>query len=164
MKNFLFMILSLTLIISGCSKQIANNSNDFNDYNKAIVSRQITTDKNWNVIFNLYWNLNSVSCEVRAKYKGNKPLDYVITEPNFINNKWPEGYYPPDSGINTWKAEKPLGAIPNISDTSSRAYNNLSKQASKEMTYKEASDILNHSKVVITWKVTNGGEFKTTIK
>lgn len=164
MKKIYILLIFIIVFLAGCSEKTENNSNEYTYKNKSAVSRVLSYDKNWEVTVKLYWDLEEVIGVVESKYKGNKPLDYVIQEPNFSNSKWPEGYYPPNFGTYTWNAETPNGALPGAYETSVKDEYNLSRKPSRLMSSAEAENILKEVKVNIQWKPTEGDILKTVIE
>lgn len=149
---FLFaLFLAFLLMVSACSQQ------------KSSVSKEYTSDNNWNTTVSLSWGSSEVIGIIKTKYKGLKPLDYVVVEPQFQVSGWPEGYIPPNSGRYTWKSENIEGDIPDIQDTSTRSNAQLSIRPPRTMSVNEANKILEQVKVNIEWKETHGEIFKTTI-
>lgn len=153
MKRLVIVLLSLSMLffISGCSDQ------------EKSTSREIYSGTMWDVSAALTWNSSEVVAKVNAKYKGEKPLDYVVIKPYFNKTEWPEGYMPPNPGIYTWKAEVAGGLIPDIQETSTRSNVKLSKTAPRIMSISEANSILDKTKVDIEWKEASGEMLQTTI-
>lgn len=153
MKRLLFALVFVLLIttLCGCSNQ------------ENLVSKDFSSDKNWTVKVSLLWNYEKVTARVNAKYNGQKPLDYVVIEPNYKVSGWPEGYITPTSGKYTWKAGKPEGALPDIQETSTNSNAILSKRPPRIMNNKEAYKILEQVSIDIQWKETNGEILRTRI-
>lgn len=149
-KKMLFILfLALLLVVVGCSQQ------------KNSVSKEYSID-NWDVVVVLTWDSSEVIGIVKPKYKGGKPLDYVVIEPKFWVEGWPDGYIPPNEGKYTWRAEIPEGAIPDIQDTSTRSNAEL-HNVPRVMTTKEGRTILERVRVNIEWKETNGETYTTRV-
>ncbi|MEG6511357.1 hypothetical protein V6C32_05495 [Desulforamulus ruminis] len=156
MRNIFLLVLTVTIIFGGCADQESNLSNDKQKYQKQSASTLLKGDKNWDVTIKLYWDLHEVIGVVEPIYKGEKPIDYVIIEPNFTKGKWPQGYIPISFGTYTWKAETTHGLIPDIYDTSIRR-SRSTLHPTKIMSLAEAQKILEETQINLKWKV-NGGE------
>ncbi|PHJ39277.1 hypothetical protein P378_04290 [Desulforamulus profundi] len=150
-KLLLSMLAILAMLFSfGCSNQ-----------NYKSISKQILTDKDWDINAIIEWNNEIVVGRVEARYKGNLPLEYVTIEPDFRSGDWPSHYKPPVRGKYTWNAEKPGGAIPDVKETSTMSTSVLSKKPSKLMKESEAVRILEDVKINIQWKVASETEPRT---